>query len=260
MESYWRFSMSDEFNGRLEKYMEGTSLGLAALAEVLQKMDARLTKAEEVDVEAEIAKAEADERNALVKDVASAVVSMLKATDDLDGEKERKAKSSGPVNASGDDSSTTVAPPTAAADQQATIQAEAEDDEEEDEEKSYPMKADEDDEAEDEEKAEMDDDENEDEEKAMYGRMKKQIDALHKELADSKANIAKAVQEESEARLRKMGFKEETRLVAPKATFGKDEVDIVKATESVDVNDLANLSYGELRKLQFAVQNGEVTL
>ena len=32
--------MSDEILNRIEKHMEGTSLGLAALAEVLQKMDA----------------------------------------------------------------------------------------------------------------------------------------------------------------------------------------------------------------------------
>ena len=38
--------MSD-VNDRLEKQMEGTNLALAAVAEVLQKMDDRLMKAEE---------------------------------------------------------------------------------------------------------------------------------------------------------------------------------------------------------------------
>ena len=34
--------MADEILNRIEKHMEGTSLGLAALAEVLQKMDGRM--------------------------------------------------------------------------------------------------------------------------------------------------------------------------------------------------------------------------
>jgi hypothetical protein len=255
-------SMTDEMNARLEKYMEGTSLGLAALAEVLQKMDARLTKEEEFEAEAEIVKAEEAERSALIKDVASAVVSMLKANDDLDGGKERKAKSSGAVNAGGDDASTTVRPVSAAADQQAVIQAEdeEEDDEEDDEEeKAYPMKEEDSEEGAAEEPA----DDEEDTEKAMYARMKKQLESLQKEIADSKASLSKAVQVESENRLRKMGFKEERRLVAPKSkSFGKDEVDIVKsAPKSKDVvADLANLSYSELRRLQHAVELGQVTL
>ena len=36
--------MADEILNRIEKHMEGTSLGLAALAEVLQKMDGRSCK------------------------------------------------------------------------------------------------------------------------------------------------------------------------------------------------------------------------
>ena len=34
--------MSAEILNRIEKHMEGTQLGLAALSEVLQKMDARI--------------------------------------------------------------------------------------------------------------------------------------------------------------------------------------------------------------------------
>ena len=97
--------MSDELYGRLEKYMEGTSLGLAALSEVLTKMDARLTKAEVEQNAVDLAKAEEEERTSLIKDVASAVAELLKATDDLDGDKTRTAKKSGALNADGDDSS-----------------------------------------------------------------------------------------------------------------------------------------------------------
>ena len=53
--------MSDELYGRLEKYMEGTSLGLAALSEVLTKMDARMTYAEQEQDAFDIAKAEEEE-------------------------------------------------------------------------------------------------------------------------------------------------------------------------------------------------------
>ena len=51
--------MSDEILNRIEKHMEGTQLGLAALSEVLQKMDARIENEEEVSYE--IAKEEEEQ-------------------------------------------------------------------------------------------------------------------------------------------------------------------------------------------------------
>ena len=262
--------MSDELYGRLEKYMEGTSLGLAALSEVLTKMDARMTYAEQEQDAFDIAKAEEEERTTLIKDVATAVAGILKATDDLDGEKVRSAKKSGPLNADGDDGSDTVTPPTSAPDQQATIQAEDDDEDDEDEEKART----EDDEDEEEEKGEYpmkeedeDDDDNGDDddvENAMVGRMKKQIDHLSKQIEAYEGSVSKAVTQETEERLRKMGFKEERRLVAPTQTssFGQDDVKIVKGspTDGDITEQLADLSYSELRKLQHQVANGEVTL
>ena len=262
--------MSDELYGRLEKYMEGTSLGLAALSEVLTKMDARMTYAEQEQDAFDIAKAEEEERTTLIKDVATAVAGILKATDDLDGEKVRSAKKSGPLNADGDDGSDTVTPPTSAPDQPATIQAEDDDEDDEDEEKART----EDDEDEEEEKGEYpmkeedeDDDDNGDDddvENAMVGRMKKQIDQLSKQIEAYEGSVSKAVTQETEERLRKMGFKEERRLVAPTQTssFGQDDVKIVKGspTDGDITEQLADLSYSELRKLQHQVANGEVTL
>jgi len=261
--------MSDELYGRLEKYMEGTSLGLAALSEVLTKMDARMTYAEQEQDAFDIAKAEEEERTALIKDVATAVAGILKATDDLDGDKVRSAKKSGPLNADGDDGSDTVTPPTSAPDQQATIQAEDDEEEDEDEEKArteedeedeekgeYPMKEEEDD--------DDNGDDDEDVENAMVGRMKKQIDQLSKQIEAYEGSVSKAVTQETEDRLRKMGFKEERRLVAPTQTssFGQDDVKIVKGspTDGDITEQLADLSYSELRKLQHQVANGEVTL
>ena len=262
--------MSDELYGRLEKYMEGTSLGLAALSEVLTKMDARLTKAEVEQNAVDLAKAEEEERTSLIKDVASAVAELLKATDDLDGDKTRTAKKSGALNADGDDSSTAVTPPSAAPDQQATIQAEDDKDKDEDiEDAEYPMKEgapeDEDVKPKDVEEAASDEEpEDEDIEDAVVQSMKKQIDALQKQISDYEGSLSKAVSDETDTRLRKMGFKEERRLVAPtqSTSFGEDEVKIVKASPTGDdiTEQLADLSYSELRKLQHQVEQGEVTL
>ena len=263
--------MSDELYGRLEKYMEGTSLGLAALSEVLTKMDARLTKAEVEQNAVELAKAEEEERTSLIKDVASAVAELLKATDDLDGDKTRTAKKSGALNADGDDSSTAVTPPSAAPDQQATIQAEDDKDKDEDiEDAEYPMKEgapeDEDVKPKDVEEAASEDEDakEEDIEDAVVQSMKKQIDALQKQISDYEGSLSKAVSDETDTRLRKMGFKEERRLVAPtqSTSFGEDEVKIVKASPTGDdiTEQLADLSYSELRKLQHQVEQGEVTL
>ena len=64
--------MSEEIMTRVEKQMEGTNLALAAVAEVLSKMDSRFSATEE----AELRKAEQDaanaEHTALVKEIAGA--------------------------------------------------------------------------------------------------------------------------------------------------------------------------------------------
>ena len=100
--------MADEILNRIEKHMEGTSLGLAALAEVLQKMDGRLAKEEQALVAANEADAHAAARADLVKSIANEVIANLKkdgseAGLDVDG-KERKAKASGGTPQSADDS------------------------------------------------------------------------------------------------------------------------------------------------------------
>jgi len=60
--------MSD-FEARIEKYFEGTSLGLAAVADVLSKMDERFEKADQEEYE-EFQKEQYDaERNQLIKEV-----------------------------------------------------------------------------------------------------------------------------------------------------------------------------------------------
>ena len=265
--------MSDEILANLEKHMEGNQLALAAVAEVLTKMDARLLKEEEDEEEEEMEKEAEASKEALVKSVTQGVIAALKADQgmDVDGEKTRSA-SQGPSGQA--DEEKPASPTTKIEDQQATIQAmqkAGDEDEDEDAEKGGYEKAEDDDEKEenDVEKAKAaDDDEDDDVEKAEAGdeddemaAMKKELDALKKQLGDAEANIEKAVQEESENRLRKMGFREETSLVAPKIThpLGTDgTTPIVKGNNPENtVDQLASLSYKELRDLQNKIELGD---
>ena len=276
--------MADEILDRIEKHMEGTSLGLAALAEVLQKMDGRMEADDAYAIEKAEQEEAALEHAALVKDIAHSVLIELSDQGmDVDGTDIENVGKPDPTKGAtatpnyigdADDSSETVTPRQSIEEQQASIMAE--DDEDEDEEKAMhagkmkamhagKMKAEDDDE-DDEEKAienaykkvEMaDDDEDEDEEKAM---LKKSIRQLQKQI--EALDISKAVKEESENRLRKMGFKEENGLQRPQLStnvFGADETPIKKAQTVNDVVDqLTNLSYKELRKMQEFKRQGIV--
>ena len=268
--------MSDEILANLEKHMEGNQLALAAVAEVLQKMDARLLKEEEDEEEEEMEKAAEQEKDALVKSVTQGVIAALKADQgmDVDGDKTRSA-SQGPAGQA--DEEKPANPSTKIEDQQATIQAMQKADDEEDDEDAekanMKMKAEDDKEEDDDaEKADMakakamgdDDDDDDDMEKAeddTITAMRKELDALKKQLGDAESNIEKAVQEESESRLRKMGFREETSLQAPKLThpLGTDgTTPIVKGDNPENtVDQLASLSYKELRDLQSKIEMGD---
>ena len=267
--------MADEILNRIEKHMEGTSLGLAALAEVLQKMDGRMDADDAYAIEKAEQEQAAIEHANLVKNIAKSV--LLELSDqgmDVDGTDTKVVGGGDPTKGAtatpnyvgdSDDSSETVAIPTKIEDQQASIQAEDDDDDDEKEEKAMGMKvtkADDEDEDEDEEKAmggkfpkmenamhDDDEDDDDDSEKAM---LKKSIKQLQKQI--EALDISKAVKEESENRLRKMGFKEENGLQRPQLStnvFGADETPIKKAQTVNDVVDqLTNLSYKELRKMQ----------
>lgn len=264
-----------EINERLEKQMEGTNLALAAVAEVLSKMDDRLAK-EEHDA---IAKSEADAAEAakadLVKSVASEVVALLKEGGDqgmdVSGD-DRKASSTGKGPQNADDSESAANVATKIEDQQNTIQAayhgDDEDDkkekemekgahDDEDKEEKGMYKEDDDDKAEDipetEEKG-MDDDDDDD-----MKKMRKQLESLQKQLADTQANMQKSIQSESEDRLRKMGFREENGLQAPKVmdSLGVDATTPLQKSAAMDTPDqLAELSYSELRNLQHQIETG----
>jgi len=269
--------MADEILDRIEKHMEGTSLGLAALAEVLQKMDGRMEDDDAYAIQKAEQEQAAYEHAALVKDIAKSVLIELSDQGmDVDGTDIENVGKPDPTKGAtatpnyigdADDSSETITPRQSIEDQQASIMAEDEDDDEDEEKAMHAgkMKAehDEDDDDEDIEnaykKVEMaDDDDDDEEEKAM---LKKSIKQLQKQIAA--LDISKAVKEESENRLRKMGFKEENGLQRPQLSnnvFGADTETPIKKAQTVNdvVDQLTNLSYKELRKMQEYKRQGMV--
>ena len=252
--------MSEEILERIEKQMEGSNLALAAVADVLNKMDGRLSKAAEEEEYVEQEKAADLEKSELIKSIATEVYDLIKADNglDVDGEKVRSGKKVAQGN-SADDSATTVDATRSISDVQATIQAmqKAESDDDDDDDKKHPMEESVD-------KADDDDDEKEKGYSAKsYEELTKQLEDLQKQLGEYDNNIQKQVQDEAENRLRKMGFREETGLTAPKQInyeLGTDgTTPIVKANDSSDdtVDQLANLSYKELRNMQSMIQHGQ---
>ena len=272
-----------EIDERLEKQMEGTNLALAAVAEVLQKMDGRLAKeAEEEEEEAEkaaIEKAQSD----LVKSVASEVVSMLKASEgdsyagaDVSGD-DRKASPTGSTPQDADDSESDAGISSKIEDQQNTIQAAHMGDDEDEVAKAYEkgyaaaMKKEKDededgmekaahgDDADDEAKDEPNTEKGMDEDDDDMEKMQKQIESLKKQLAETETSMQKAVQTESEARLRKMGFREENGLQAPQKINGlgvDGSAPLQKSAVTDTPEQLAELSYSELRRMQHQIETG----
>ena len=268
---------------RIEKQMEGTNLALAAVAEILQKMDGRLEKEEyeaNYAYEAEVADAA---RMDLVKSIAEEVIAVLKADQGMDvSGDERKAKSTGGTPQNADDSESAANPTTKIEEQQKTIQAmlknhieghdedddedmekaHLDDDEEMEEKGGMAYKAEDDEDAED-EAADMPkkgygNDEDEDDDDEMKS-MAKQLNSMRKQLEATEANMQKAIATEAENRLRKMGFKEENGLQAPKITSGfglDDSTPLVKSDSMDTVDQLASMSYTELRNLQHQIETG----
>ena len=274
-----------EITERIEKQMEGTNLALAAVAEILQKMDVRFSKEEQDVVAQEQQSAQDAARADLVKSIAGEVLSVLKGEGNDQGmdvdPSERKAKPTGGTPQNADDSESSVTENSKIEDQQSTIQAmkkllknlegDEKDKEEEDTEKGGMAYKDDDvtdeeaadipveEEDEKNEEGYMDDEEKEPDMKSMQ----KQLRAMKKELKASKDGIQKQVQTEAEDRLRKMGFREENGLQKPALitgaqTFGvEDTTPLAKATGDV-AGQLAELSYTELRRMQEQIATGNI--
>ena len=268
--------MADDDLNKVEKQIEGTNLALAAVAEVLQKMDARLS----TDEEAEMRKAEEEhadsERTALVKDIAGEVALLLAdAGMDVDGTKVRSAAKTGKTSSGADDSEKPANIKSNIADQQATIQAmrKQEGDEEEEEEdmpaaKGGYMKGDEEEDMEEEEMEKEGDDEDEEveypaseeEDDSEISAMAKQLKALKKQISGYEKSMDTAITKETESRLRKMGFREENGLQRPvqlEQPLGTDgATPIVKQGNTDVVDQLTDLSFKQLRDLQAQIELG----
>ena len=257
--------MAEDVLNRIEKHMEGNTLALSAVAEVLQKMDDRFVTEESQAIAKEEQAHAVDERTAMVKAIASEVYGMIKADNgmDVDG---TKVRSGTKMKGAGEDKETPVTPTTSIADQQATIQA-AQDDEEEEEEKVEKTEdgaAEHPKEEEEEPKKGMykgEDEEEEEDEKDPVKAMAKELDALKKQIANTEAGMQKAIQTESEQRLRKMGFREELGLQAPQmiTPLGVDgSTPLVKSGVGQDTAEqLAGMSWKELRNLQAQIEMGD---
>ena len=257
--------MSDDVLNRIEKHMEGNTLALSAVAEVLQKMDGRFVDEENAAIAKQQEDEAYDERTAMVKAIASEVYGMIKADNgmDVDG---TKVRSGTKMKGRGEDAESPVTPTTKIADQQATIQAADMDDEEEEEEvkkegdQEHPMEEDEKDEDAKKGMYKGEDPDEEEDDKDPVKAMAKELDALKKQIANTEAGMQKAIQDESEQRLRKMGFREELGLQAPQmiTPLGVDGSTPIVKSDAVDtVDQLANLSWKELRGLQTKIEMGE---
>ena len=273
--------MSNEIED-IKKQLEGNTLAMGAVAEVLQKMDERLSKAEEEEEEKKELAMEKEAHEELVKSISAAVISNLKKEDpdnklglDTDGSKGRPAKATAPGP---QDTDKPVSPTTDIEEQQNYIQAsedslkkeaEGDDDEEKkamkaahgaDETDKMKMESDDDD-----MKKEEDGDEETDK-MAHKGEHSDEMENMKKEIESLKKQLEGAVQTETEARLRKMGFREENGLQRPQvftpdtpSALGTDgSTPIVKSQNQGDtVDQLSGLSYKQLRDIQHKIESGD---
>tara|TARA_R100000963_G_C4645607_1_gene109901 strand:+ start:2535 stop:3212 length:678 start_codon:yes stop_codon:yes gene_type:complete len=214
--------MSDE----IQKSIEGTNLALAAVAEVLAKMDERMAKEETAEIE----KAEAEqavlhkaELSEMIKSIVSEAIAKLQKEEVVEA-LEKETETTGEV-------------------------VEKEDEEEDEEE----------------EKEEEDDDMDKGGMAYKKSEESSEIESLKKQIAELQSGIDEKIKKESDSRLRKLGFREETGLQAPEiikhdSTMGVDEdMPIKKAQENSEnvVDQLSKMSYTQLRTLQHKIQTGD---
>ena len=275
---------------RLEKQIEGSNLALAAVAEVLHKMDSRLSKAEEEDIELSEMEADEIEKQEIIKAVAGEVYGLIKADSDnptgaqWGTDTDVKAHSmTGTGQATDKENAVTVNSKTEDANR--TIQAmqkqidllkESLAESGYDVEKAgYGMANQEDgeddpDAAEARKRAEDEDDEDKDEDEfpqfeGQVEQFAKQITDIQKAVSNKSGKMQKMIQEETENRLRKMGFREENGLNKPQviryddAALGVDASTPIRKSSNPDetVDQMMQLSYQDLRRLQEQVDSGE---
>ena len=273
--------MDTDILNRLEKQMEGNGLALAAVAEVLQKMDYRLMKAEDEENDDDEREKEVQEmqyaqmeKAELIKSIAFEVEDLMKAGQysgdrgmPVDGEHVRTATKAG-LAKNADDSESAVNTDTKTENVQGTIQAMQKEldllkDGGYDFSQGDPVGEEDRD---DEEENGDNDDDGYAVERALQN-MQKQIISLKKGMATGGMNeLQSIVKRESEDRLRKMGFREETSLQGPQliryddpSMLGTDGTTPIKKSSTPEntVDELSKLSYKQLRDMQTQIEVGD---
>jgi hypothetical protein len=263
--------MSD-FEARIEKYFEGTSLGLAAVADVLSKMDDRFEKADQEEYD-EFQKEQAfSERHELIKEV---VAEIRKEGAEYDLDLNNAPKSAGGTASTDNDKSGGDESETSSFDNKtetagAPIQAE-----EEEEDPDNPDNGDE---------------ENGDEDVgAMIRSMEKALAKLSlmykgdggdengddemsseypqdEEVDEEKSfdqSITKSLGSDVKNIMAKMGIKEsgstQVKRVALSPEISPSEAFISKSNNGEQSVDFTKLTYKELRRLEDGIRNGSIT-
>ncbi len=244
--------MDNDIAQSIEKHMEGTNLGLAALAEVLSKMDARLSEDEEADYEEQLQLEEDTARYELVKEIAGEIFDVLKAEgagigvgDSKSTNKAEKGNLKG--GADSDDGSKTISPDTSTATAGRPTESPTGSSLDHDSPGGSQLNTTS-------QKEDWDEEEDEDEEKRELRRLKK-------ELTELKSSIHDQVNDGVTARLNKSGFKEANTLKAPALIdLGAGEQPLQKGsiTTQEDLLDvLVKMDDKEVRRLEGKVMAGD---
>ena len=246
--------MENDIAQSIEKHMEGTNLGLAALAEVLAKMDERLSEDEEADYNEQLQLEEDTARTELVKEIAGEVFEVLKAEgagigtgDSKTTNKAEKGNLKG--GADSDDGSKTISPDTSTATAGRPTESPTGSSLDHDSPGGSQLNTTS-------QKAQEEEDELTEEE-----RQRLALQRMSKELDDLKSSINDQVTDGVAARLNKSGFKEANTLKAPALIdLGAGEQPLQKGsiqTQEDLLDVLVKMDDKEVRRLEGKVMAGD---
>ncbi len=246
--------MDNDIAQSIEKHMEGTNLGLAALAEVLAKMDARLSEDEEADYEEQLQLEEDTARTELVKEIAGEVFEVLKAEgagigtgDSKTTNKAEKGNLKG--GADSDDGSKTISPDTSTATAARPTESPTGSSLDHDSPGGSQLNT----------TSQKEDDEDDDLTEEEKQRLA--LQRMSKELDDLKSSINDQVSDGVTARLNKSGFKEANTLKAPALIdLGAGEQPLQKGsirTQEDLLDVLVKMDDKEVRRLEGKVMAGD---
>ena len=243
--------MDNDIAQSIEKHMEGTNLGLAALAEVLSKMDARLSEDEEADYEEQLQLEEDTARYELVKEIAGEIFDVLKAEGAGIGVGDSKTTNKAEQGnlkggADSDDSSKTISPDTSTATAGRPTESPTGSSLDHDSPGGSQLNT----------TSQKEDDEDDD-----LSEEERELRNLRKELDSLKSSIHDQVTDGVAARLNKSGFKEANTLKAPALIdLGAGEQPLQKGsiTTQEDLLDvLVKMDDKEVRRLEGKVMAGD---